>query len=134
MPIIPNFLYQLDHPNAARLDEAVRTEYRLRKYDPNLTCYDSYNSTDYDASVNSSVYEYYVPAQGYKILYACESNMSDYDVIVHNSTINRTAEQRIKNQRHEDILNENVAVGLMFASKSVMQMIINPFIGPLTNR
>ncbi|XP_078100749.1 synaptic vesicular amine transporter-like isoform X2 [Sander vitreus] len=32
------------------------------------------------------------------------------------------------------LLNENVKVGLLFASKATVQLIINPFIGPLTNR
>lgn len=39
-----------------------------------------------------------------------------------------------KRKRHKDIVNENVAVGLMFASKALMQLIANPFVGPLTNR
>ncbi|XP_069095358.1 synaptic vesicular amine transporter [Pleurodeles waltl] len=33
-----------------------------------------------------------------------------------------------------DLLNENVRVGLLFASKATVQLITNPFIGPLTNR
>ncbi|KAK2141984.1 hypothetical protein LSH36_1008g01024, partial [Paralvinella palmiformis] len=37
-------------------------------------------------------------------------------------------------KRHRDIIDENVAVGLMFASKAITQLIANPFIGPLTNR
>lgn len=37
-------------------------------------------------------------------------------------------------QRHHDIVNENIRVGLMFASKAIMQLIINPFVGPITNR
>uniref|UniRef100_A0A3Q3LB26 Solute carrier family 18 member 2 n=1 Tax=Mastacembelus armatus TaxID=205130 RepID=A0A3Q3LB26_9TELE len=32
------------------------------------------------------------------------------------------------------LLNENVKVGLLFASKATIQLITNPFIGPLTNR
>lgn len=36
--------------------------------------------------------------------------------------------------RHQELLNENVEVGLMFASKALVQMVINPFVGPLTNR
>ena len=32
------------------------------------------------------------------------------------------------------LLNENVKVGLLFASKATVQLITNPFIGPLTNR
>lgn len=32
------------------------------------------------------------------------------------------------------LLNENVRVGMLFASKATVQLITNPFIGPLTNR
>ncbi|KAK1905667.1 Synaptic vesicular amine transporter [Dissostichus eleginoides] len=32
------------------------------------------------------------------------------------------------------LLNENVKVGLLFASKATVQLLVNPFIGPLTNR
>lgn len=35
---------------------------------------------------------------------------------------------------NEQLLNENVKVGLLFASKATVQLITNPFIGPLTNR
>uniref|UniRef100_A0AAY4BTA9 Major facilitator superfamily (MFS) profile domain-containing protein n=1 Tax=Denticeps clupeoides TaxID=299321 RepID=A0AAY4BTA9_9TELE len=34
----------------------------------------------------------------------------------------------------KQLLNENVKVGLLFASKATVQLITNPFIGPLTNR
>lgn len=34
----------------------------------------------------------------------------------------------------KDLLNENVQVGLLFASKATVQLITNPFIGLLTNR
>lgn len=34
----------------------------------------------------------------------------------------------------EDLLNENVQVGLLFASKAMVQFLTNPFIGLLTNR
>ena len=50
-----------------------------------------------------------------------------------NTTVYESSLQK-KARRHEDILNENVAVGLMFASKAIMQLIANPFVGPLTNR
>lgn len=29
---------------------------------------------------------------------------------------------------------ENVRVGVLFASKALMQLLVNPFVGPLTNR
>lgn len=34
----------------------------------------------------------------------------------------------------KQLLNENVKVGLLFASKATVQLLTNPFIGPLTNR
>ncbi|KAM3912613.1 synaptic vesicular amine transporter [Leptodactylus fuscus] len=34
----------------------------------------------------------------------------------------------------DTLLNENVKVGLLFASKATVQLLTNPFIGPLTNR
>lgn len=36
--------------------------------------------------------------------------------------------------RKAELGNENVRVGLMFASKAIVQLVTNPFIGPLTNR
>ncbi|XP_006630656.1 synaptic vesicular amine transporter isoform X1 [Lepisosteus oculatus] len=37
-------------------------------------------------------------------------------------------------KKDKDLLNENVQVGLLFASKATVQLMTNPFIGPLTNR
>ena len=41
-----------------------------------------------------------------------------------------TAEER----KHKELVEENIEVGVMFASKAVVQLITNPFVGPLTNR
>uniref|UniRef100_A0A914QXM5 Major facilitator superfamily (MFS) profile domain-containing protein n=1 Tax=Panagrolaimus davidi TaxID=227884 RepID=A0A914QXM5_9BILA len=51
-----------------------------------------------------------------------------------------TQEQRDKymeeqrQYRHEALSEENVHVGLMFGSKALVQLITNPFIGPVTNK
>merc|ERR1719422_1533787 len=37
-------------------------------------------------------------------------------------------------RKHKELVEENVEVGVMFASKAVVQMIANPFVGPLTNK
>ncbi len=39
-----------------------------------------------------------------------------------------------KRRKHKELVEENVEVGVMFASKAVVQLITNPFVGPLTNR
>ena len=44
----------------------------------------------------------------------------------------RLAEQ--KRLKHKELVHENVEVGVMFASKAVVQLIANPFVGPLTNK
>jgi len=36
--------------------------------------------------------------------------------------------------RHKELMKENAEVGIMFASKPIVQAITNPFIGPLTNK
>ncbi|KAF0759133.1 synaptic vesicular amine transporter isoform X1, partial [Aphis craccivora] len=48
-----------------------------------------------------------------------------------------TWEQReatLKKERHDDLVHETVAVGMMFASKAVVQLMVNPIVGPLTHR
>ena len=37
-------------------------------------------------------------------------------------------------RKHNELVEENIEVGVMFASKAVVQLIANPFVGPLTNR
>ncbi|XP_045781681.1 synaptic vesicular amine transporter isoform X2 [Maniola jurtina] len=37
-------------------------------------------------------------------------------------------------ERHKELIHETVAVGIMFASKAIVQLIANPFVGPLTHR
>lgn len=40
----------------------------------------------------------------------------------------------LQKQRHEDLQKENLEVGVMFASKPIIQAITNPFVGTLTNK
>lgn len=36
--------------------------------------------------------------------------------------------------KHDELLRETGEVGVMFASKAFVQLLTNPFIGPITNR
>ena len=36
--------------------------------------------------------------------------------------------------RHKELIEENTEVGIMFASKPIVQAFTNPFVGPLTNK
>merc|ERR1719305_1661081 len=46
----------------------------------------------------------------------------------------RTTTLTALEKKHKELVEENMEVGVMFASKAVVQLITNPFIGPLTNR
>ena len=50
------------------------------------------------------------------------------------SPLERRRERARERLRHKELVNENVEVGVMFASKAVVQLIANPFVGPLTNK
>lgn len=51
------------------------------------------------------------------------------------TTINQTAVEILENkQRHKDLTEETVAVGMMFASKAFVQLLANPVVGPLTHK
>ena len=80
--------------------------------------------------------EYYSPLGGWKNSYLKCDNITDLEInqwrLNHSLTPEEIAMH--KRKRHNDIVNENVAVGLMFASKAIMQLIANPFVGPLTNK
>jgi len=36
--------------------------------------------------------------------------------------------------KHNELVQENIEVGVMFASKAFIQLLANPFVGPLTNK
>ena len=121
-----------------------------------------YNTTcrraPWGADNTSSILETYIPAVGDEIIFWCiktetKTNASsgqydpDYEssgeelVGVYTTMVSdpdATFSPEESKQRDEqfkaDIRNESVAVGLMFASKAIVQLITNPFIGPLTNR
>ncbi|CAL8082082.1 unnamed protein product [Orchesella dallaii] len=46
----------------------------------------------------------------------------------------RNRQKELKIAKHKDLADENVEVGVMFASKAFVQLLANPFVGPLTNR
>lgn len=37
-------------------------------------------------------------------------------------------------ERHNELVGETVEVGLLFASKAIVQLLVNPIVGPLTHR
>ena len=48
--------------------------------------------------------------------------------------VNATQDEIKEEERHNELNKENVDLGLMFASKAFVQLLANPFIGPLTHK
>ncbi|KAL4714790.1 hypothetical protein ACJJTC_002649 [Scirpophaga incertulas] len=96
VPIIPEFLYDIRHPDAPlsmSLDDITTTPA------PTPFC-------------------------------PCERNVT-YPPLENVTLVNITAE---KETRHQELIHETVAVGVMFASKAIVQLLANPFVGPLTHK
>lgn len=50
-------------------------------------------------------------------------------------SVNQTAlEEIMRMNRHKDLVGETVQVGMMLASKAFVQLVANPFVGPLTHK
>lgn len=60
-----------------------------------------------------------------------ESSITNENTKVDQRTIPNAAEEM---KRHNTLAEENVYVGLMFGSKALVQLLTNPWIGPLTNK
>uniref|UniRef100_A0A8C4K0C9 Solute carrier family 18 member A2 n=1 Tax=Dromaius novaehollandiae TaxID=8790 RepID=A0A8C4K0C9_DRONO len=118
VPIIPSYLYSIKHEKNA-------TEIQTTK--PNIV------STTMDNF--QSIFSYY---DNSSMLTGNESDMTRPRELHHTQTeqmiVNVTISPSDCPKEDKDLLNENVQVGLLFASKATVQLITNPFIGPLTNR
>ncbi|XP_006815467.1 synaptic vesicular amine transporter-like [Saccoglossus kowalevskii] len=110
VPIIPDYLFRLEHPDEVRFidghGETVTNTTNVTsafRHSLNFT-------SEYNSSMCSSANSAWFP----------ECNVTD--------------DAYTRSSYGQDLRDENVEVGLLFASKAFIQLIANPFIGPLTNR
>uniref|UniRef100_A0A1I8P8D4 Major facilitator superfamily (MFS) profile domain-containing protein n=1 Tax=Stomoxys calcitrans TaxID=35570 RepID=A0A1I8P8D4_STOCA len=105
VPIIPEFLYDIRHPDAP-LDSFPRTPL--------------------------SIYVPPTPTPG-----PCSKDGGGDDQVLEISTLspeeNETLYRGLE-ERHNELVGETVEVGLLFASKAFVQLLVNPIVGPLTHR
>lgn len=118
VPIIPSYLYSIEHEkNATEIQTA----------EPNLP----------SATMDNfqSIFSYY---DNSTVVTGNESDKARPGELQQTQTeqmvVSVTPSPSDCPKDDKELLNENVRVGLLFASKATVQLLTNPFIGPLTNR
>lgn len=109
VPIIPEYLFELDHPN-----ETAEVLSILKANNPFLLQNQSLNPNNFDVEDMMIMLTTTPITQS--------TNKHKYLTV---------EERKWKNVQMNKL---NTKIGLMFASKPLVQLIANPFIGPLTNR
>lgn len=119
VPIIPSYLYSIEHAKNATEIQTIRPK------TPSLSS-DSFQS----------IFSYYDNSSMSTGNYSEGTTPGDfYHAQTEQMVVNMsTASSSDCPKEDKDLLNENVQVGLLFASKATVQLITNPFIGPMTNR
>ncbi|XP_035740683.1 synaptic vesicular amine transporter-like [Vespa mandarinia] len=145
VPIIPEFLYDIKHPNAT-LSEHLDGNVNHRS---GITTTTTTTPTTTITTTTTTTSPMSTPSTTPRC--PCPLNISNNNnnnspleflsittmsqELAESTTINSTTiEQKEKEQRHKELLEETVAVGMMFASKAFVQLLANPVVGPLTHR
>ncbi|XP_019616876.1 PREDICTED: synaptic vesicular amine transporter-like isoform X1 [Branchiostoma belcheri] len=140
VPILPDYIYKLNHP---RLPYYVNGNSTLPA-DPTLSA-TATNQTDppppqhlttttqrttQDSQRPTENPEYWQPTE-----YWAPTGIS----YPSSQTTQKSPTKNPQDTYHEvptnqDLVDENLPVGILFASKATIQLIVNPFVGPMTNR
>lgn len=136
VPIIPEFLYTIRHQN-----DRFTTPPSARRTTTTTTTLQTpygFNDTDYmgpdaplDYIISKNGEEEYDDPPTYS-----SDEYNDYESMEESelTPAQKVAMAAEKERKHKELVHENIEVGVMFASKAVVQLITNPFVGPLTNR
>ncbi|XP_078420783.1 synaptic vesicular amine transporter isoform X2 [Cetorhinus maximus] len=117
VPIIPSYLYALHHQSLTENPTQNPGVVSATRFEKIFSYYD--NST----MITGPASERGDKGEGFRTIQPPVTN-----------TTEAPDSNRSCLNKDQDLLNENVQVGLLFASKATVQLVTNPFIGPLTNR
>ncbi|XP_014482132.1 PREDICTED: synaptic vesicular amine transporter isoform X2 [Dinoponera quadriceps] len=130
VPIMPEFLYDIKHPNATlseRLEGSGSHQTIITTTaSPTTTTTATATSTTPKCPCAPNIS---VPT-GLAFRHPTTPAM-DLEITTVNLTLSEVKE---KEQRHRELVDETVEVGIMFASKAFVQLLANPIVGPLTHK
>ncbi|KAK2840654.1 hypothetical protein Q7C36_012233 [Tachysurus vachellii] len=115
VPIIPTFLYAVEHEPS----------------ELSSTASSSLSPPTMDQPTFSSIFSLYDNVTYTNTDNVAQDNLSDSTVTPGSDT---NASMSDCKEDRKFLKDENVRVGLLFASKAIVQLLVNPFVGPLTNR
>lgn len=131
MPIVPNFILKLEESNAAKEEKPNITNIVCKERDVIDDSYErkiiregNLNDKDVSGANVSFVSDEYDASKG--IPMECRNEV--------NKTAEREYKKKKKQTEYEEYGDANVKAGIMFGSKALVQMLFNPFVGPITNR
>ncbi|CAH1257874.1 synaptic vesicular amine transporter-like [Branchiostoma lanceolatum] len=120
VPIIPDYFYRLEHPNFTG-DSG---------YD--WIGHSGYYKMQQQENNNNPV------SEAYSMANSTTAHAHDDHVTQTHGQVTETSgaytEEPQRNEHDWDLIHENIKIGLLYASKSTLQLLANPFVGPLTNR
>ncbi|XP_042711239.1 synaptic vesicular amine transporter isoform X2 [Chrysemys picta bellii] len=118
VPIIPSYLYSIKHQKNETEIQTMRPEIAASTVASFQSIFSYYDNSTMDTGSQSD-----------------RTRSRDlYHTQTEQMVVNVTNAPSDCPTKDKDLLNENVQVGLLFASKATVQLITNPFIGPMTNR
>ncbi|XP_011497949.1 PREDICTED: synaptic vesicular amine transporter [Ceratosolen solmsi marchali] len=120
VPIIPEFLYDMKHPNSTLSEHLEGAEHHTSKMTTTTITPTAPGCSCASNASNNSPLEFI---------------LSTAVTSIETTTINQTVVEALeKKERHRELIEETVAVGMMFASKAFVQLLANPIVGPLTHK
>ncbi|XP_078039758.1 vesicular monoamine transporter isoform X1 [Augochlora pura] len=135
VPIIPEFLYDIKHPNST-LSQHLEAENHARAVAANNQRMAAIRTTTMNPSFTTTPKCPCAPnrSNDSQLEFLYPPTLPSNDPTESDAASENLTEWREKEQRHRELLEETVAVGIMFASKAFVQLLANPIVGPLTHK
>ena len=125
VPIIPTFLYDLNHNNqTSSSSSSPSTSSAINSATQATIGFISNFTKDFSDNCRGEFEEWL--AKNYDTFPVTTDSSSEKEYV---ESSKLSSGQQL---RHDELVNENSEVGIMFASKPVVQAITNLFVGPLT--